>query len=516
MTSDPFNALGGYTVGIPAVAVIDSNGNVVTNVLTSGNVAANAVYSDYYRYANGSPLSVSAVGPNQAVQFNTDGAFSGTANFTFNSATNLLTVQNLSTTGIANLGDVSSVVILGGVNGYVLQTDGLGNLAWVQGGGGGGNGSPGGSNTQVQFNDAGSFGASTSFEFNKVTGTLTVGTLSVTGSIDAASIDVSEANVYGNINAIDIYASGNVTGAYILGNGYYLTDISTNLANYVVQNNQPNINSVGELDNLVVLGNIDTSLTVSATTLNAADSVVANNIQILSGGNISGNLNINTPGNLKIHSKVDFAGSPNIHLGTISNVHLDGGVNGYVLSTDGLGNLAWVVGGGGGGNGVPGGSNTQVQFNNNGTFGASPYFTYNDFNRVVQVGGNLIANSMQIGAGVYKWSTSEVYFATTASSGAGQLLYSIPVAALSGVEFDIIATEPAGPSRQSCKISSLYYNGAVQFSEYASLFVNGGVGNFEVEYDAGSIITPASLQLKVTPNSSNPITYKMLITVFAE
>ena len=98
---------------------------------------------------------------------------------------------------------------------------------------------------------------------------------------------------------------------------------------------------------------------------------------------------------------------------------------------------------------------------------------------------------------------------------AQQIIYSIPTANISGVEFEIIATEPAGPSRQSSKISSLYYDGVVQFTEYASLFVNGGIGNFEVDYDGGNIITPPSLELKISPNTSNQITYKMLITVYA-
>ena len=96
-----------------------------------------------------------------------------------------------------------------------------------------------------------------------------------------------------------------------------------------------------------------------------------------------------------------------------------------------------------------------------------------------------------------------------------QVLYSIPVENISGVEFEIIATEPAGPSRQSCKISSLYYDGTVQYNEYASLFVNGGVGNFEVDYNAGNLITPPSLELKVSPNTVNAVTYKMLITQYA-
>ena len=120
-----------------------------------------------------------------------------------------------------------------------------------------------------------------------------------------------------------------------------------------------------------------------------------------------------------------------------------------------------------------------------------------------------------MGAGSYKWSTSYVYFATTASTALKQVIYSIPVANISGVEFEIIATEPAGPSRQFCRINSLYYDGIVQFNEYASLFVNGGVGNFEADYNGGNIIVPPSLELKVSPNTSKPVTYKMLITVYA-
>jgi len=41
------------------------------------------------------------------------------------------------------------------------------------GGGGGGSTSPGGSDTQVQFNDGGSFGGDTGFTFNKTTNAIT-------------------------------------------------------------------------------------------------------------------------------------------------------------------------------------------------------------------------------------------------------------------------------------------------------------------------------------------------------
>ena len=54
--------------------------------------------------------------------------------------------------------------------------------------GGGGNGTPGGSNSQVQFNQAGSFGGSAFLTFNVVTGTLTTVAVSATGNITGGNL----------------------------------------------------------------------------------------------------------------------------------------------------------------------------------------------------------------------------------------------------------------------------------------------------------------------------------------
>ena len=121
-----------------------------------------------------------------------------------------------------------------------------------------------------------------------------------------------------------------------------------------------------------------------------------------------------------------------------------------------------------------------------------------------------------MGSGVYAFCTSEVYFASTASSTPNQLIYSISVEDISGVDFHVIATDSVAGSRQSAKISSLYYGGNIQFNEYAGLQVNGGVGNFEVDYDAGDIVNPASLQLKVSPNSAHVTIYRILITSYSD
>jgi len=433
MAAEPFNSLGGFSVGIPAITVVDNNGNVVSNFNNlSGNVSANKIYANSFFYANGQPFTGGSGngvpgGGNSTVQFSNLGNFGGSNSFIFNSVTELLTISNVNVTNSANLGDVANVTISGGIPGYLLSTDGNGNLSWV-----GGNGTPGGSNTQLQFNDDGVFGGSLSLTFDKESASLNAFTINV-DDLNANTIDTGVVQAAGSINS-------------------------------------PNIN-------------------------------VSNRA--------------NVTGNLRVTGNVNFTGSANVTLGTVANIKISGGVNGYVLTTDGLGNLSWQEGGGGGGTGNPAGSNTQVQFNNNGLFGASPFFTFNNSTNTVQIGGNLIANTFQMGAGVYKFSTSEVYFATTASSSPRQLLYSIPTENISGVEFHIIATDAASGTRQSSKISSVVYNGQVQFNEYAGLYINGGIGTLEVDYEAGNIITPPSLQLLVTPDSANQTVYKMLITVFS-
>ena len=161
MASELFNTLTGYSVGIPAVTVIDSTGNVVSNFLNlTGNVSANKVYANSFFYSNGQPFNANPGGSNTQLQYNNNGNLGGISTVTWNGS-------NIS------FGDISSVKISGGVNGYVLQTDGSGNLTWTaQTGGNAGNGNPGGANSQVQYNNDGDFGGDAGFTYNNVTNTL--------------------------------------------------------------------------------------------------------------------------------------------------------------------------------------------------------------------------------------------------------------------------------------------------------------------------------------------------------
>ena len=742
MAFEPFNSVGGYTIGIPPTPVINENG--------------------------------------------------------------VATLNGLQVTGLSNLGSVGNVIILGGDNGYFLQTDGEGRLTWAPASGGnGGNGNPGGANTQVQFNNEGNFGGDAGFTYNSVTnvlsvsgnivsnnfigsGNITIATITANGNVTAnyfigngsqltgiAATSANIANYAGNVTVAaqpnitslgtltSLSVTGNVTANYFLGNGALLTGIANsnyaplaNFANYagnVTVSSQPNITSLGTLTNVSVsgnanVGNLKANLVASnliPTTSNTytlgnttnrwkdlylagnslylgnvtlSDSgnslsinggtgnIIANNLtsvpaanivgqvanalvastvytnaqpnitsvgtlttvsvtgnanvgNLLATGNIVGSnvtanqyltaLNSNLTGTTSLGGvvtvgalgsltslgNINFTSAPNVTLGTVANIHISGGVsgyflrtdgagnlswaaggggggngtpggnttevqfndngvfgasanftfnpfsyvltvptlysnavsiantitvntsanisnttlnyttvvngslnasntanvnlgsvanihiqggtNGYVLATDGAGNLSWTAGGGGGGNGTPGGSNTQIQYNDAGSFGGSSYLTFNEATNTFQIAGNLIANSAQLGAGIYQFSTQYVYFATTNSTATDQLLWSVEVANISGVDFHIISTDIAGSTRQSAKISTVVLGNSVVWNEFGSLQINGGTGSFSVVYEEGSIISPSIIKLLVTPDSANSTTYKMMITEYA-
>ena len=144
-----------------------------------------------------------------------------------------------------HLGNVSSVKIGGGTNGYVLQTDGTGNLSWTTQTGGGGNANAAGSNTQIQFNDAGLFGGNSAFTFEKITGAMAVpGTLTVSNTITGTRLI---SNIATGTAPLTVTSTTQVANLNVATSG---------TAGTVTTNAQPNITSVGTLTSLTVTGNI--------------------------------------------------------------------------------------------------------------------------------------------------------------------------------------------------------------------------------------------------------------------
>jgi hypothetical protein len=154
-----------------------------------------------------SSYSPGAGGNITELQYNNGSLLAGIPTATYNGS-------NLS------LGNVANLKITGGTNGFVLQTDGTGNLDWTAQTGGGGNGSPGGSNTQIQYNDNGLFGGNAGFTFNEVTGNVAMpGNLSVIGNIAVGLVSAGNVNATSNVLAQNINSNANIIGVNFTANG---------------------------------------------------------------------------------------------------------------------------------------------------------------------------------------------------------------------------------------------------------------------------------------------------------
>ena len=106
------------TIDVGNLHILGGNNGQALNTNGSGNL--------YWAYPE-----ASAGGSNTQVQFNDDDLLGGSNAFTFNKTSNTVTMRNLATTGTANLNSVGNIFISGGTAGYVLQTDGVGNLSWT-------------------------------------------------------------------------------------------------------------------------------------------------------------------------------------------------------------------------------------------------------------------------------------------------------------------------------------------------------------------------------------------------
>jgi hypothetical protein len=161
--------------GSTLTPVVDMAGTPTTKKATIANIA-NAILSqagNTYAYAAKANLA------------NTAGSAGSVSNASQPNITSVGTLTSLTVSGNTNLGPVGNVIISGGSNGQVLTTNGSNVLSWTTVSGGG---TPGGSNTQVQFNDGNVFGASANFAFDKTTNNLTLG-----GNV------IAQGGVYSNI-----------------------------------------------------------------------------------------------------------------------------------------------------------------------------------------------------------------------------------------------------------------------------------------------------------------------------
>jgi hypothetical protein len=293
--------------------------------------------------------------PNLSVQFNVAGEFTGDANFTYSPSTQTLTstnsnignaqVSNLEITTLATIPTPANLRIGGGSNGYVLLTDGTGNLEWSPNPASNivalppvyfvSSPSPG---TGQQFtdpildnyvsnSDITLFVNGQLLEFQNYTlagNTITIDTfLPPNANVDIIRQFVAEANItglYGNANVAAFLPTytGTLAPSAIFTNGYFYANgvpfnpggnySNANVANYLptYTGNLSNVNSIATTGNITagtgaffigdggLLSNISGTGTYS--NANVANylptyggNIAANNITVT--GNLSGNVN---------------------------------------------------------------------------------------------------------------------------------------------------------------------------------------------------------------------------------
>jgi Chlorovirus glycoprotein repeat len=221
------------------VANTGSTGNIISDNANLGNL----VVANYFS-GNGSLLT--------SVTATTAGTVTTNAqpNITSLGTLSSITIRN----GIANLGNIANVKILGGGAGQVLTTDGSNNLSWAT-----------------------VSGSGSVYGDSNVTALLTNYLPSYTGSIAGLISNATYAN-YSN------YA-GNVTGGNVFGQvGNAL------ISGTVYTAAQPNITSIGTLASLSVTGTVNAG-NILATNIGNSTSVIYGNgrqLSSLAGANVTG------------------------------------------------------------------------------------------------------------------------------------------------------------------------------------------------------------------------------------
>ena len=103
---------------------------------------------------------------------------------------------------------------------------------------------------------------------------------------------------------------------------------------------------------------------------------------------------------------------------SVNTLRISGGVNGQFLQTNGNGLLNWAIPAGGTVTNYPGGANSQLQFNLNGSFGGNANLTWVNGNIVttgIKTDGYFFANGVPFNGG--SGSTGNIAFSGTTMSG---------------------------------------------------------------------------------------------------
>ena len=216
------NANGNITTSVAGVANVLVVSNVGTTI--TGNVAATGIKSDNLYYANGTAWNFGGDpgGANTQLQFNSDETFGGSANLTFNTSTNVMTLG-----GNLSVGNVSGANLISA--NYLVSNSGC-----------------------VSVNGA-------VIAFNSGTG--------AAGIFSSLATDINF-GLAANVTIGSTTGTSNVRGQLSVGGNATITgNVSANLITGTLATSaQPNITSVGTLASVNVTGNATSNIAIANTT----------------------------------------------------------------------------------------------------------------------------------------------------------------------------------------------------------------------------------------------------------
>jgi len=334
-------AAGSYIVNGNSNVTVDANSNVRTSVGGTANVFVVTSTGANVVGTLGVTSNISA--PNFVGNVSGRVLTAAQPNIT-----SLGTLTGLTVNGVSNLGPNGNVIITGGSANQFLMTNGSGNLAWI---------TPamvpaGGTNTQIQFNDGGSYAGNAGFTFDKTTGNVAVpGGLAVTGNASAGNVaggnlvsanfltGILTTSAQPNVTSVGTLTNLNVSGNIQTGSGAggNITGVNYITANYVTGTlttaSQPNITSVGTLASLAVTGNI------SAANITGNHFGNGSGLSAITGANVTGTVANATyatsAGSATTAGTVTTNAQPNItSVGSLTSLIVSGNINSGNISAN--------------------------------------------------------------------------------------------------------------------------------------------------------------------------------------
>lgn len=304
-----------------------------------------------------------------------------------------VTAANLTVTGTSNLGPVGNVTITGGSNGQALVTDGSGVLSFQTITTTSNRAAP----MPYNIPDGESYIVNENFQGLYSQAITIDGELEVDGILIEVPISFAA-----ETNQVLFAENGNPTGRA----GFTFDFMSGNLAvpgnSTFTGNILPSANVTYNLgspthrwqdlylaNNTIYLGNSTISAATGNIILSSADGAtleVTGNSNVTTIVNGNSNISVNANGNVT----TSVAGVANVLVVTDTGTTVAGNVAATGVKTDNLyyaNGTAWNLGQ------DPGGSNTQIQFNNNGNFGASANFTFDTATNNLSVSGNIVSST---------------------------------------------------------------------------------------------------------------------------